>query len=49
MLAVLNSQVEIGGKKQNLVQSINVYCSSVFRALNQEKPNLIEFYSCVDL
>lgn len=49
MLAVLNSQVEIGGTKQNLVQSINVYCSSVFRALNQEKPNLIEFYSCVDL
>ncbi len=49
MLAVLNSQVEIGGTKQNLVQAINVYCSSVFRALNQEKPNLIEFYLCVDL
>jgi CRISPR-associated endonuclease Cas1 subtype II len=48
MLGILNSIVELGGTKQNLTQAINLYCSSVFRALNHADPLLIEFYQCVD-
>lgn len=49
MLEVLNLVVEINGSQQNLSQAINVYCSSVFRALNNDKLDLVEFYRCIDL
>lgn len=48
MLEILNVAVEINGSQQNLVQAINVYCSSVIRALNSEKPAFIAFYTCPD-
>jgi CRISPR-associated endonuclease Cas1 subtype II len=44
MLGVLNLKVEIFNAQQLLQQAINVYCSSIFRALNSEKPSSIEFY-----
>lgn len=46
MLELLNTTVEINGSQQNLVQAINVFCSSVFRALNSNNPDLITFYTC---
>jgi CRISPR-associated endonuclease Cas1 subtype II len=49
MLEVLNLVVEINGSQQNLSQAINVYCSSVLRALNNDNLDLIEFYRCIDL
>lgn len=48
MLEVLNLKVKIGDTQQLLQQAIDRYCSSVFTALNSQKPQQIEFYQWYD-
>ncbi|MDE6627720.1 MAG: type II CRISPR-associated endonuclease Cas1 [Lachnospiraceae bacterium] len=44
VLAVLNEEVSIGGKKEFINNAIKIYCKSIFDALNDKDPSLIKFY-----
>ena len=44
VLAVLNEEVSIGGKKEFINNAIRIYCKSIFDALNDKDPSLIKFY-----
>lgn len=43
MVKLLSADVEIDGKKQSLVNAINIYCSSLFVAINEGNPKAIKF------
>lgn len=45
LVSLLNHQVKIGGKVQRLTNAISIYCSSVFRALNNQDVSQLQFYS----
>ena len=44
VLNILNKKVLIEGKQQYLNNAINIYCRSVFEALNEKNIELIRFY-----
>lgn len=44
VLAVLNEEVSIGGKKEFINNAVKIYCKSIFDALNDKDPSLIKFY-----
>ena len=44
LLSVLNMEVYIGGRKEYVNNAIGIYCRSVFEALNEKDPSIIEFY-----
>ena len=44
MLELLNKEVEICGKMEVVTNAINIYCRSVFYALNDRDISLIRFY-----
>lgn len=44
VLAVLNEEVAIGGKKEYVNNAIKIYCKSIFDALNDKDLSLIKFY-----
>lgn len=44
MLSILEKEVIICGRNELLVNAIKIYCRSVFGALNDNDPSLIEFY-----
>ena len=44
LVGILNEEVSIDGKKQNVLNAIKIYVHSVFDALNEEDVSLIRFY-----
>ena len=44
MLDILQSTVEIAGRKELVTNAIKIYCKSIFDALNDNDPSLIKFY-----
>lgn len=44
MLSILEKEVVINGRNEMLTNAIKIYCRSVFEALNDNDPSLIEFY-----
>lgn len=44
MLKVLQREVIISGRKENVNNAIKIYCKSVFDALNEQDSSLIKFY-----
>ena len=44
LLSVLDMEVYIGGRKEYVNNAIGIYCRSVFEALNEKDPSIIEFY-----
>ncbi|MGI6250148.1 MAG: type II CRISPR-associated endonuclease Cas1 [Anaerolineaceae bacterium] len=48
VLTLLNHTVVIEESKQRVLQAINLYCSSVFRALEQEDTSQLSFYTWSD-
>lgn len=49
LIGLLNLMVEIGGQKQTLSNAINIYCASIFRALNTGSVNEIKFFTSYEL
>lgn len=45
LLDVLNETVMINQAQQTVLNAIKCYCRSVFDALNEGDPSLIQFYS----
>lgn len=45
VLALLNEQVQINGRTEQIGNAIKVYCKSVFDALNNNDYSLLRFYS----
>ena len=45
LISLLNSQVKIDNSIQRLSNAIRIYCSSIFKALNEQDISLIRFYS----
>jgi len=43
LISCLNHPVYIHGKKQTLIHAIQIYCSSIFLALNTGKIECIQF------
>lgn len=44
VLKVLQQEVFISGKRENVNNAIKIYCRSVFDALNEGEPSLIKFF-----
>lgn len=44
VLAILNEEVVIGGKREYVNNAIKIYCKSVLDALNDDDTSLIKFY-----
>ena len=44
LLKILQKEVIIAGRKENVNNAIKIYCRSVFDALNDTDPSLIKFY-----
>ena len=44
LVDIVNQVVTIEGSQQRISQAISIYCASVFRALNTNKPSLISHY-----
>lgn len=44
ILGVLEEEVIIGGRSENVNNAIKLYCKSVFDALNEHDPSIIKFY-----
>lgn len=44
LLNIFNAKLKIGGKVQDLEKAIEIYCQSVFDALNNNDVRLIKFY-----
>ena len=44
LLKILQKEVIIAGRKENVNNAIKIYCRSVFDALNDADPSLIKFY-----
>ncbi len=44
LVSILNKEIFIGGRKEYLNNAIGIYCRSVFDALNENNPTIIEFY-----
>lgn len=49
MINILNAKLTINGEKQLLYNAINIYCASIFRALNSNNPNEIIFFTNYEL
>lgn len=49
MINMLNIIVDIDGCKQTLVNSINIYCSSLFKALAENNEKIIKFFDSYEL
>lgn len=49
MINMLNILVDIDGCKQTLVNSINIYCSSLFKALAENNEKIIKFFDSYEL
>lgn len=49
MINILNAKITINGEKQFLYNAINIYCASIFRALNSNNPNEIIFFTNYEL
>jgi len=44
LVAVLNEEVVIDGKRQYVNNAIKIYCKSVFDALNEDDSSMIRFF-----
>lgn len=44
ILALLQEEVRIAGRKEILLNAIKIFCKSVFEAINEEDVSLIKFY-----
>lgn len=45
LVLFMSSYITIDGQKQTISNAINIYCISLFNALNQNNPKLIKFYT----
>ena len=44
VLSVLNDDVFIAGRSENIMNTIKIYCKSVFNAINSNDTSMIKFY-----
>ena len=44
VLSVLNDDVFIAGRSENIMNTIKIYCKSVFDAINSNDTSMIKFY-----
>ena len=44
LVSILNQEVQIDGKIQNVNNAVKIYCKSIFDALNEDDCSLIRFY-----